>query len=112
MNNEWRSCARFTILTILVTSCVSGGFSRPDSALCIGLTDQTLFCKNSEREWIEPNITNYICTTPDSYDQLEERNNCLERELKKCYTNPKRCRASIGVCGWTSGKRKIKRKAQ
>lgn len=100
MKNVSKCFAYFTLLNITLSCVSNGSFTRPNAALCVVLSDHSLFCKKQDVEYDVADPVNYLCTDPDSYDLLEERNNCLEKELKKCYSNPKACKPNGGLCGW------------
>lgn len=92
-------CVYF-IISIIILSCQSNGnFKRPDFPLCIGLGDGSLSCVLGEEDY-STSPENHLCTTDDGYDAYEEYVDCLEKELLKCYKQPKLCKPSLGLCEW------------
>jgi hypothetical protein len=89
----------FTILTTILSCQTNGSFSRPDFPLCIGLSDSSLSCALGDEDYTA-SPENHLCTTPEGYDAYETYVDCLEKELLKCFKNPKLCKGSSGLCGW------------
>jgi len=101
---------KYLFLITLFSCQTNGHFNNPDAELCIIMQDLSAYCKNSTGEFEVKEPVNFIATSPQSYDLIEDHVSCIEKELIKCYKSSKRCKPSGDLCGWEAKKsqRKLK----
>ena len=91
---------RLLFILFMLSACqTNGSFNRPNHPLCIGLSDGSLSCVVNDEQYTD-SPENHICSTVDGYEAYEGYVDCLEKELLKCYKQPKRCKPSLGLCEW------------